>query len=195
MNRLNPVDGSRENPQSDVKQRSNHHNDPNRNISKKVMVIGDSIVKYLRSDELSSNDKSISIIKHSGCSSEDMVDYVKPIATKKPDTLIIHVGTNDSTKGANTMKKVRKGVAVIQEVDNTENIQIGFSSIIQRADKDLSNEIKETNIKLKNCLGKGFISVDNDNINESCLNNSKLHLDKKGTQRIAKNILSSLDNI
>ena len=70
MNRLNPVDESRENPQSDIKQRSNHHNNPNQNsnISKKVMVIGDSIVKYLRSDELSSTDKSISVMKHPGCS-------------------------------------------------------------------------------------------------------------------------------
>ena len=80
--------------------------------------------------------------------------------------------------------------------DYTENIQIEFSSIIQRTDKDFSNEIKETNIKLKNyCLGKGFIFVDNDNINESCLNNSKFHLNKKWTQRLAKNILLFLDNI
>ena len=125
-----------------------------------------------------------------------MVDYVKPVARKKPGTLLIHVGTNDLTKGVNTMRKVRKSVEVIRELDNTENMQIGFSSIIQRTDKDFSNEIKESNIKLKNyCLGKGFIFVDNDNINESCLNNSKLHLNKKGTQRLAKNILSSLDNI
>ena len=185
MNHLNPVDGSGENPQSNVKQKSNHYNNltQNSNISKKVMVIGDSIVKYLRSDELSSSDKSISIMKHPGCSSEDMVDYVKPVARKKPDTLIIHVGTNDLSKGVNTMKKVRKCVKVIRELDNTKNIQIGFSSIIQRTNKDFSNEIKGTNIKLKNdCLDKGFISVDHDNINESCLKNSKLHLNKKETQ-------------
>ena len=156
------------------------------------MVIGDSIVKYLRSDELSSTDKS----NHPGCYSGVMVDYVKPVARKKPDTLIIHVETNDLTKGVNTMKKVRKCVEITRELDNKENIQIGFSSIIQRAaDKDFRNVIKETNIKLKNyCSGKGFIFVD-DNINESCLNNSKLHLNKKGTQRLTKNILSSLDNI
>ena len=86
---------------------------------------------------------------------------------------------------------------VIRELGNTQKIQIGFSSIIQRADKDFSNEIKETNIKLKNyCLGKGFIFVDNDNINEYCLNNSKLYLNKKGTKRIAKNIFCHLlDNV
>ena len=180
-------------PQSDVKQKTNNYNNPNQNsnISKKFMVIDDSIVKYLRSDELSSSDKSISVTRHPGCSSEDMVVYVKPVARNKPDTLIIHVGTNDLTKGVNTMKKVRKCVKVIRELDNTENIQIGFSTIIQRCDNDFSNEIKETNIKLKNyCLGKGFIFADNDNIDESCLNNSKLHL-----QRLAKNICSSLDNI
>ena len=64
------------------------------------------------------------------------------------------------------MKKVRKSVEVIRELDNTENIRIGFSTVIERADKDFSNEIEETNIKLKNyCLGKGFIFVDNDNLN------------------------------
>ena len=186
MNRLNTVDGSGENPRSNVKQKSKHYNNPNQNsnISKKVCY------------ELSSSDKSISIIRHPGCSSEDMVDYVKPVAGKKPDTLIIHVGMNYLAKGVNTMKKVRKCVEVIQELDNTENIQIGFPSIIQRTNEDFSNKIKETNIKLKNyCLGKGFLFVDNDNINESCLNNSKLHFNKKSTEQLAKNILSSLDNI
>ena len=36
---------------------------------------------------------------------------------------------------------------------------------------------------------------DNDNINESCQNNSKLHLNKKGTNLFSKNILTSLDII
>ena len=47
MNRLNLADESRENPQSDVQQRNNHHDNPNQNsnISKKLMVIADSIEK------------------------------------------------------------------------------------------------------------------------------------------------------
>ena len=62
MNLLSRVDGSRENPQSNVKQKNNYCNNPNQNsnISKKVMVIGDFMIKYLRSDELSSSDRSIS---------------------------------------------------------------------------------------------------------------------------------------
>ena len=81
-------------------------------------------------------------------------------------------------------------------MDNSDNIQIGFSSIMHRSDKDFSKEISELNVKLKKyCLGRGFIYVDNDNVNESCLNNSELHLNKKGTNLFSKNIPTSLDVI
>ena len=124
------------------------------------------------------------------------MDYVKAVARKKPDTLLIHVGTNNLTKGVNTMRKVRKCMEVILKLDSTENIQIGISSIIQRTDKEFSNEIKETNLKLKKCcLGKELFFVDNDKINESCLNNGKLNSNKKGIQRLVKSIFSSLGNI
>ena len=60
------------------------------------------------------------------------------------------------------MRKVRKCVEVILELDNTENIQIGFPSIIERIDKGFSNGIKETNIKMKNsCINKwGWENLD-----------------------------------
>ena len=50
------------------------------------------------------------------------------------------------------MRKVRSCVEVIQELDDTVNIQIRFFSIIQRTDKDFSNEINETNIKLTDTI-------------------------------------------
>ena len=76
---------------------------------------------------------------------------------------------------------------------------IGFSTIINRSDKDFSKEIIEHNVKLKKyCLDREFIYADNDKINESCLSNSKLHRNKKGTNlfsKLPKNILTSLDVI
>ena len=53
-------------------------------------------------------------MKHPGCFSEDMVDYVKHVVKKKPDTLVIQVGMNDLMKGVNTVSKVRKFVEVIR---------------------------------------------------------------------------------
>ena len=84
-------------------------------------------------------------------------------------------------------------------MDSTRNIQLGFSGIVQRADKDYSKEIKDINTRLLGkdillyCLGKDLIFVDNSNIDESCLNNSKLHLSKKGTQLLSQDILRSLE--
>ena len=127
---------------------------------KKVVVAGDLITKFLRSGELSTSERSVKVMKHPGCSMEDLIDYIEPIARKKPDTVFLHVGTNDLIKGINTMKNIRKCVEAIRELDNSENIQIHFSSIMNRSDKDFSNEISVLNIKLKKyCLGRGFIYV------------------------------------
>ena len=146
MNRLNPVHESREKFQSDVKQKSNNYN-----IQTKTVISPRKLWWLVTHPQV----KSVSIMKCPGWSSEDMVDYVKSVARKKPDTLIIHVGPNDVgpndlTKGVKTMKKIRKCVEAIRELDNTECIQTGFSSIIQRTDKEFSNEIKETK------LNKGY---------------------------------------
>ena len=49
-------------------------------------------------------------------------------------------------------------------------------------------------MKLKKyCEGKGFVFIENDNINESGLNNSKLHLSKTGTNTVTQNITRSFN--
>ena len=47
------------------------------------------------------------------------------------------------------MKKVRKLVKVVREIDKSEKIKIGFSSVICSKDKDLEDERYEVNMKLK----------------------------------------------
>ena len=153
------------------------------------MVADDSLVKYLRREELSSKKNNVKVITHPGSTAEDMLDYIKPIAQRKPDTLIIHTGTNDLINGVNTMKKVRKLVKVVGEIHESEKFEISFSSVIYGKDKDLQDERNEVNMKLKTyCEGKGFVFTENDNVNESALNNSKLQLNKKGTNFLTQKI-------
>ena len=67
------------------------------------------------------------------------------------------------------------------KLTNLKKIKIGLSSVIYRKDKDLEDELNEVNVKLKKyCEGNGFVSIENVNIDESDLNNSKLYLNKKG---------------
>ena len=98
------------------------------------------------------------------------------------------------TNGINTMKKVRKLVKVVREIDEFEKNKIGFSSVIYRKDKDHEEERNEVNMKLKKyCGDKGFVFIGNANINESGMNNSKLHLNKERTNVLTQNIKRSFN--
>ena len=86
-------------------------------------------------------------------------------------------------------KNFKNLVKVVREIGESEKIKIGFSSVIYRKDKALEDEGNEVNMKLKKyCEGKGFVFIENANLNESVLNNSKLHLNKKGTNILTQNI-------
>ena len=82
----------------------NTRNDSNNNTRKKVTVIGNSMVKFLPSDKMSSVNNVVNVMKHPGSTTDDMVDYVRPVTRKKSNVIIMHVGANDLTKGVNTMK-------------------------------------------------------------------------------------------
>ena len=100
---------------------------------------------------------------------------------------MIHTGTNDLTNGVNTMKEIRKIVKCVRDLDKDKKVNIGFSSVISRSDRNLGQEIRDLNLKLKcYCEGNNFLFVDNVNIEESCLNNSKPHLNHKGTNILSK---------
>ena len=161
--------------------------------NKKIIILGDSMSRYQRPKFLSKNNNLVNIRFHPGTTTEDIVDFVKPVIRKKPDAVIIHAGY---TNGTNTMKLVRKITKTIQEMQDSGKIGIGFSGIIQRADRNFKNQIKETNDKLQRyCEGNGFVYVDNDNINEKSLNKSLLHLNKAGNKLLSKNLLDCLKNL
>ena len=105
--------------------------------------------------------------------------------------IIIHTGTNDIQNKVNTLQKVRKVITTIKEID----IQIAFSSVIHRDDPDFEEEIKEINRNSENLSkGKGIKFINNNNNNNnnnidgSCLNRSKLYLNKSETALLVKNI-------
>ena len=61
-------------------------------------------------------------------------------------------------------------------------IQIASSGVIHCNDQGFEEEIKEINRKLENLYkGKRIKFINNNNIDGSCLNRSKLHLNKSGT--------------
>ena len=98
------------------------------------------MIKYLRRDNLSSKNNDVKVYAHPGSTTVDMLDYIKPIVRGKPDVLVIHTGTNDLKNGVNTMKEVRQLVKCMKELDKEEEVKIGFSSVINRSDRNLEKK-------------------------------------------------------
>ena len=159
---------------------------------KEIMIVGDSMTKHVNGREVSRDD-SVKTKCHLGATTDDIIDYVRPAARKKLDIIIIHNGTNDIQNKVNTLQKVRKVITTIKEIDLNNEVQIDFLAVIHRNDQDFEEEIKEINRKLENlCKGKGIKFINNNNIDGSCLNRSKLHLNKSGTPQLVKQISQAL---
>ena len=159
---------------------------------KEIIIIGDSMIKHVNVREVSRKN-SVKIRCHPDATTDDIIDYVRPAARKKPDMFLIHTGTNAIQNKVNTIQKVRKVITTISEIDVDNEIQIVFSSVIYRDDQDFKEEIKEINRSLENlCKGKGIKFINNTNIDGPCLHRRKLHLNKSGTALLVKNISQAL---
>ena len=88
----------------------------------------------------------------SGSTTENMLDYIKPIARKKRNVLIIHTGTIDLANVVNSMRKVKKLFRCIRD-----------PGIVGRLHRSVVMEIKNQkciNMKIKKYSeDKGFIFV------------------------------------
>ena len=133
-----PVDDN--SPQVKLRENKNPNNKENHGVinstsKKEIIIVGDSMIKHVNGREVS-RDNSVKIRCHPGATTDDIIDYVRPTARKKPDMIIIHTGTNDIQNKVNTLQKVRKVITTIKEIDVNNEIQIAFSSAIHRDDQD-----------------------------------------------------------
>ena len=155
--------------------------------TKKVFIVGDSMIKNITGTGISRTN-TIKVRPHPGATAVDICDYIKPELRHKPDVIIIHCGTNDIENEINTVKKIKKLVKEIDEYDKQNPPKVVISSLIKRYDQDVNDDIANINEKLQRfCNSKGLTSMDNKNIDRSCLNKGKLHLNRRGSSYLANN--------
>ena len=117
-------------------------------VEKNIVVIGDSIMKNVNGRDLS-RVNSVKIRPHPGASTDDPIDHIKPAIRKNPDIVVIHTGANDLQNNCNIVKKAKKLVSAVKEVDKDNSRKIAFSSIINREDEDFEDNVNDVNNKLK----------------------------------------------
>jgi hypothetical protein len=163
---------------------------------KLVFIAGDSILQHVHGWNLSNDDQRVSVKSFSGSKVEDMQDYIKPLLRKKPDEIILHVGTNDIKDNSKTAEVVAAGILNLgtQVKESLPRTNVCISGIITRKDKsNIQEKINTVNDILKRVsdLNK-WTYIDNTNLDYTCLNRGGLHLNRKGSSSLTRNYSNHL---
>ena len=117
-----------------------------------VEIIGDSILNNIAPHGISQKG-NVTISNHSGATSEDIIEKIKPVIKKKPDLIIIHIGTNDVTKNVDTIINLQTIINRVKK--KTATTRIVISSILQRHDRpNIENKVATLNQDIKRYVMK-----------------------------------------
>ena len=146
---------------------------------------------------MSTRNLRVQVSTFPGCSTLDMEDYIKPILRKKPDKLVIHVGTN-SLREKETPEKCADEISSLAKLvlSSSPKTIVALSSIITRTDdKALAAKAIEVNLHLKKiCQQNHWTFINHSNIKPSHLNRNGIHLNKSGTLLMARNFTNIIYN-
>ena len=132
-----------------------------------------------------------------GANTRDLQDYVKPLIRKRPDKIIIVIGTNDiERKPVNDiLRSIKLVMDMIQE--KLPDCHIVISEIIRRADSRLNDaELAKLNGKI-NTFNQSLKKLNVDilrqhNVIQDHIGRDGLHLNFNGNEQLALNIIEKL---
>ena len=132
-----------------------------------------------------SKTKKVDVLNFPGATSTDILTKIDDVLDKKPESIIIHAGTNDLTNGVNLLSNVKR---IVSKTSRTSpNTSLSFSNIIfPKYRRNIEKTCADTNSLLKNfCKQKNIELLSNDNSKEEHLGIKKLHLNRKGNSIFA----------
>ena len=91
---------------------------------------------------MSGPNSKVRVSSFPGCTANDMADHIRPIVRQKPDSIIIHVGTN-SLQNSNSSREYADDIVDIGHMVDHEGISVAISSLTARADdNELAKRVK-----------------------------------------------------
>ena len=144
-----------------------------------VLIVGDSVVSGLRESKMSFR-RNIKVRFFPGARIQDMYYYLVPLLRKRPDKIILHVGTNDAPhmKTDEMLEELGKLKSLIWEM--LPSVKIVLSAPTIRVDKHNINENSIDFIKLLET--NNYVLIKHPNIKENHLDRYGLHLNHGGTK-------------
>ena len=155
-----------------------------------ILILGDSMINQMDQVRLSSSTKkSVVIRSFGGAGVNEMYPKLENLLKKKPSTIILHVGTNDST--SKSPEVILENLLTLRHFIEAKipGIKVIMSSPIIRVDNAKANvTVRKLVEKMKLSHTDCLINV---NIGEDCLGVKGLHLNtKRGVGRFANNLIT-----
>ena len=134
-----------------------------------------------------SRSKFVKVFSFSGATTEGIKSYLVPLIEKKPDHIILNIGTNDLT--GDTPESIVEKILGLADMITSKGIKCSVSQLIIRDDQ-LWFKGKRVNHILSERLLKHISLVSNENITVNHLNGSRVHLNRRGVGALAYNFIS-----
>ena len=155
-----------------------------------ILILGDSMINQMDQVRLcNSTKKSVVVRSFGGAGVSEMYPKLEKLLKKKPSTIILHVGTNDST--TKTPEVILDDLLNLRHYIEAKipGIKVILSSPIIRVDNAKANAtVRRLVEKMKLSHTDCLINV---NIGEDCLGVKGLHLNtKRGVGRFANNLIT-----
>ena len=163
-----------------------------KNGKKTTFIIGDSLLKDVKGWELNDrcgSEENVYVKSFSGSTVSDMESYVKPTIDRKPDCIVLHVGTNDLGKKSKSEVEIAESIVNLAKNIAESGIKPIVSAIVPRYDALEPKRVKVNYVLRDLCQENKISYTDHANIDPSKnLNRSKVHLNKSGIDIFANNL-------
>ena len=123
--------------------------------------------------------------------------HIKPKQRKRPDKLILHIGTNSLKSRETSTKHAEDIISLAESVKNAlPETELIISGLITRVDNgDLANKVNQVNKILKEkCLQRHWKLIGHPNITSNHLIRSGIYLNKIGTAMLSCNFNKYIHN-
>ena len=157
------------------------------------LIVGDSILTGIDEKRLSRNNQVVKVRDFRGATIDDLKHHLVPLLKKKPEHIILHIGTNDAV--SKTSRQILDELLQLKQyiINTLPTCRVIVSRPTIRTDNGKAALTLSNFNKLLGQLEVDFI--DNVNIKEVHLGKKGLHLHKKGKNRLELIFLQKLRNL
>ena len=159
-----------------------------------VLIAGSSMINQIDETRMS-RKYNVKVRANNGATARDMVDHLNAYLRKKPDHLILHVGSNDASNENVTSDILYSRLLRLKSFAEYKvpGINVILSCPTVRSDNRRANAIiMDVRERL---LENGYNIISNENITNVHLGKKGLHLSLHGVKRLAMNLIACIQGL